>query len=318
MPGCGAAVSGFGMGPRRAIMAVIMNRRTALSLPLLPFAVSFGAAAQNAPSKRYRISLAEWSLHKAIQSRMMTNLDFPRVAREQFGIEGLEFVNALWEAPTQDYIRRLRNNMRNTGTTPVLIMVDGEGYMGHADKETRMRAARNHYKWVDIAAELGCHSIRTNMYPGEKQPSTPVEIETFLGYCSESFHNLCEYAAPRKLNVIIENHGGVSSNPDVVVSLMKKVNRANFGTLPDFGNFPKEIDKYEAVRKLMPFAKGVSFKCFDFKDGKEATMDMDRMMGIVGESSYANQWIGIEYEGNRLTEFEGIQAAKSFLTRYAS
>jgi sugar phosphate isomerase/epimerase len=293
-----------------------MNRRTALSLPLVPFLPSI--AAGQGGSKGYRISLAQWSLHRAIQSRLTTNLDLPRIAREQFGIEGLEFVNGLWEAPTQDYVRRLKNNMAKTGTTAVLIMVDGEGFMGHADKETRMRAARNHYKWVDIAAELGCHSIRTNMYPGEKQPSTQAEIDTFLSHCAESFNNLCEYAAPRKINVIIENHGGVSSNPDVVVALTKKVNLPNFGTLPDFGNFPKEIDKYDAVRKLMPYAKGVSFKCYDFKDGKETSMDMDRMMGIVGESTYANKWIGIEYEGNRLTEFEGIQAAKTFLTKYAS
>lgn len=285
---------------------------------MLPALFRPAAGQTGASSKAYRISLAEWSLHKAIQSRLTTNLEFPRIAREQFGIEGLEFVNGLWEAPTEAYIRRLKSNMRSTGTTAVLIMVDGEGNMGSPDKETRLKAARNHYKWVDIAAELGCHSIRTNMYPGEKQPSTGPEIETFIGNCSESFNNLCEYAGPRNINVIIENHGGISSNPDVVVALMKRVNRPNFGTLPDFGNFPKEIDKYQAVEKLIPYAKGVSFKCFDFKDGKETTMDMDRMMGIVAKSSYANKWVGIEYEGNRLTEFEGIQAAKLFLTKYAS
>ena len=295
-----------------------MTRRSALALPLLPTFLRPAAAQPGTAAKPYRISLAQWSLHKAIQSRLTTNLEFPRIAREQFGIEGLEFVNQLWEAPTESYVRRLKNNIRSTGTTAVLIMVDGEGNMGSPAKETRMQAARNHYKWVDIAAELGCHSIRTNMYPGEKQPATPAEIETFVGNCAESFNNLCEYAAPRNINVIIENHGGISSNENVVVALMKRVNKPNFGTLPDFGNFPKEMDKYRAVEKLMPYAKGVSFKCFDFKDGKETTMDMDRMMGIVAKSDYANKWVGIEYEGNRLTEFEGIQAAKSFLLKYAS
>lgn len=295
-----------------------MDRRTALTLPSLAL---FSASSQVQPTsgsgKRYRISLAQWSLHKAIQSRLTTNLEFPRIAREQFGIEGLEFVNQLWSAPTSDYVRRLKGNMKTAGTTGVLIMVDGEGFMGHPDKAVRMQAASNHHKWVDTAAELGCHSIRTNMYPGEKQPSSQAEIDSFLGNCSESFNALCEYASARKIGVIIENHGGISSNPDVVVALMKKVNKPNFGTLPDFGNFPKEIDKYDAVRKLMPYAKGVSFKCMDFKDGRETTIDMDRMMGIVGESSYANKWVGIEYEGSRLTEFEGIQAAKTFLTKYA-
>lgn len=294
-----------------------MNRRTALSLPLWPFARQT-LSAQSRGARRYRISLAEWSFHKAIQSRLFTNLDFPRVAREHFGIEGLEFVNALWEAPTQDYIRRLKTNMRNTGTTAVLIMVDGEGYMGHPDKRTRMDAARNHHKWVDVAAEIGAHSIRTNMYPGEKQPMTQPEIDAFLSNCAESFNRLCEYAAGRNINIIIENHGGISSNPDVVVALMKKVNRANFGTLPDLGNFPREVDRYDAIAKLLPYARGVSFKCFDFKGGKEITMDMDRIMGLIRQSSYSNRWVGIEFEGNRLTEFEGVQAAKSYLLKYAS
>ena len=273
-----------------------------VSLPL--------AAAQ----KKFRISLAQWSLHKAIFARMTTNREFPRIAREQFGIEGLEFVNGLWEAPTQDYVRELKQHMEKTGTKGVLIMCDGEGLMGHSNKAQRMRAARNHYKWVDIAADLDCHAIRTNMYP-DKQPTAPAEIDAFIGCCSESFANLCEYAKPMKINVIIENHGGVSSNPDVVTRLMKTVNLPNFGTLPDFGNFPKEIDKYDAVRKLMPFAKGVSFKCYDFgADGNETTIDMHRMMKTVDEAGY-HGWVGIEYEGERLTEFEGIQAAKRFLER---
>jgi sugar phosphate isomerase/epimerase len=177
-----------------------------------------------------------------------------------------------------------------------------------------MKAAENHHKWVDIAAELGCHSIRTNMYP-DKQPTTPAEISEFVKRCSESFTALCGYAQPRKISVIIENHGGISSNPDVVVQLMKAVNLPNCGTLPDFGNFPKELDRYEAVGKLMPYAKGVSFKCYDFSpDGREITLDLGRVMKVVADAGYRD-WVGIEYEGNRLTEFEGVQAAKRALER---
>jgi len=292
-----------------------MDRRTFLNSAFAPAAaagLSFRNALALAAGARFRVSLAQWSLHKALQSRLITNLDFPRIAREQFGIEGLEFVNALWEAPTQSYVRRLKSLMNKTGTTGVLIMCDGEGLMGHSVKAERIEAARNHYKWVEIAAELGCHAIRTNMYP-DKQPSTPAEIDAFLGYCADSFANLCEFAKPHNVSVIIENHGGISSNPDVVVRLMKKVNLPNFGTLPDFGNFPEEVDRYEAVRALMAHAKGASFKCYDFgPDGNETKIDMHRMMKIVLDSGF-NGWVGIEYEGSRLTEFEGIQAAKRFL-----
>jgi sugar phosphate isomerase/epimerase len=177
-----------------------------------------------------------------------------------------------------------------------------------------MKAATNHRKWVDIAAELGCHSIRTNMY-SDMKPSGNAEIEKVLDYCAESFNNLCGYAEGRKINVIIENHGGISSDPDVVARLMKKVNLPNFGTLPDFGNFPKEVDRYEAVKKPMPYAKGVSFKCYDFSPaGDETMIDVPKMMKIVNDAGY-NGFVGLEYEGNRLSEFEGIAAAKRLLDR---
>lgn len=293
-----------------------MDRRSFFQLTSVA-ALPLPVAAQGRSGK-FKTSLAEWSLHKAIQSRLITNLDFPRIAREQFGIEGLEFVNQLWQAPTADYVRRLKRNMEATGTKAVLIMCDGEGFLGAADQAERLAAADNHRRWVDITAELGGHAIRTNMYPGQKQPATPEEIDAFLGRCAESFARLCEYARARNISVLIENHGGVSSNPDVVMGLMKRAGIANLGTLPDFGNFAKETDKYAAVEKLMPAAKGVSFKCFDFDSaGRETTIDMDRMMGIVERSGYRG-WVGIEFEGSRLTEFEGIQAAKRYLDRWTS
>jgi L-ribulose-5-phosphate 3-epimerase len=292
-----------------------MNRRNFFKSAVAPALAGLPSiASAQGGTRKFRISLAEWSVHRAIMSRMITNLDFPRIAREQFGIEGLEFVNGLWEAPTQDYVGELKKNMDATGTKGVMIMCDGEGLMGHSDRATRLKAADNHRKWVDIAAELGCHAIRTNMYP-DKQPVTPAEIAQFIEYCADSFRRLCEYAKGAGLNVMIENHGGISSDPDVVTRLMRTVNLPNFGTLPDFGNFPKEIDRYDAIAKLMKFAKGASFKCYDFgANGRETTMDLDRIMDIVLDAGYHN-WVGIEYEGERVSEFEGVQAAKRFLDR---
>ncbi|MBN9662811.1 MAG: sugar phosphate isomerase/epimerase [Acidobacteria bacterium] len=263
---------------------------------------------------RFKVSLAEWSIHKAIQQGKLTNLDFPRIAKEN-NCEGLEFVNTLWGSPTAGYIARLKRRMSDTGTKPVLIMVDDEGMMGHSDKAQRMKAVKNHHKWVDAAAEVGCHSIRTNMYP-EKQPTTPAEIEAFLGYCAESFSALCGYARTANINIIIENHGGISSNPDVVLSLMKKVSQPNFGTLPDFGNFPKEIDRYDAVTKLMTYAKGASFKChFDGPNGTEELYDIPKMLKIVEASKYSG-YIGIEFEGSKLDELEGIKLGRKALLDY--
>lgn len=285
-----------------------MTRRTLLS--------ALGASAVFAAPEpgRFQVSLAQWSVHRAIRAGKLTNLDFPKLAREM-GCDGVEFVNTLWASPTAGYIGRLKRNMKEHNITPVLIMVDDEGQMGHSDKAQRLKASRNHYKWVDIAAECGCHSIRTNMYP-DKAPNTQAEIDAFLGHCAESFNDLCDYASKANINVIIENHGGVSSNPDVVVALMKKVARANFGTLPDFGNFPKEIDKYDAVAKLLPYAKGVSFKChFECPGPSETLYDPARMFQVVEKSAFRG-FVGIEYEGNKLEEYEGVKAARAWLKSY--
>jgi sugar phosphate isomerase/epimerase len=291
-----------------------MQRREFLEGSLFsPILGKLGTA--RAAEPRFRISLAEWSLHRAIQSRLMTNLDFPRVAREQFGIEGLEFVNQLWEAPTQSYVQRLKANLQKTGTRAVLVMCDGEGLMGHSDKAERMRASRNHWRWVDISAELGGHAIRVNM-DSDLKGATPAEVQTIIGYSAESLADLCQYAAKANINVLIENHVGVSLHPDPIVQVIKQVGSPNLGTLPDSGNWPKDLDRYEAVGKLMPFAKGFSSKFWDFTPGgEESTIDAARLMKIIRDAGYAG-WVGIEYEGTRLPEFEGIHAAKRLLAKY--
>ncbi len=288
-----------------------MNRRHALKAIA---ATALAPLAAHAANTRFKISLAEWSIHKAIHSRKLTNLDFPKVAHDN-GIEGLEFVNQLWAAPTQGYIAQLKKRMKDHGCKGVLIMCDDEGAMGHSQQLQRMRAADNHIKWLDAAADLGCHSIRVNMYPDDESRQ-PKNLDAFIGYCTDSFTKLCGYAKDRGLNVIIENHGGVSSDADVLVRLMKSVNLPNFGLLPDFGNFGPNQDRFESVRKMLPYSKGVSFKCFDFgPDGKETRFDMDKMMKIVAASDYKG-YVGIEYEGEKTPEMEGIAAGKKYLDKF--
>lgn len=293
--------------------SAFMLRRDFFALSLAP-GLALMARQARAGYPGMKISLAEWSLHRAIQARLMTNLDFPRVAREQFGIAGLEFVNQLWEAPTDRYVGQLSKNMADTGTEGVLIMCDGEGAMGHSRKAERLQAARNHHKWVDIAKELGCHAIRCNMYPDD-DPKSAGEINDFVKRCVESFSALCEYAAKQEIAVAIENHGGLSSDADVLVRVIETANLANFGTLPDFGNFAEGTDIYGSIEKMMPHAKALSVKCLDFDaKGNETSMDLGRLMKIAVDGGYSG-WAGIEFGGRRLTEFEGIQACKRFLER---
>ncbi|MFQ5795838.1 MAG: sugar phosphate isomerase/epimerase family protein [Candidatus Bipolaricaulia bacterium] len=268
----------------------------------------------NAARRDFKISLAAWSLHRAIRSNLITLLDFPRVARQTFGIEAIELVNTLFAAPTDAYIQQLQQNAEDHGVKILLVMCDGEGSMGGRDKAERTKTVRNHHKWIDIAVELGCHSIRVNLY-GE-EPQDIDDPHEFIARSVEGFSALVEYGATHDIDTLIENHGGLSSDPEVVRQVIDRVGSPHLGTLPDFGNLPEGVDRYDVVRRMMPYAKAVSAKCHDFDaNGNETTIDYERMMKIVVDEVGYHGYIGIEYEGDRLTEYEGILACKALLER---
>ena len=261
----------------------------------------------------FKISLAEWSLHKALFAHKIDNLDFPKLAREQYGIEGVEFVNQFFKSRAHDsqYLTELKKRAKDVGVTCVLIMIDEEGDLSATDQKRRDDAVENHQKWVDAAAALGCHAIRVNT-GGHYSP-------TDVGGVAEACGKLTEYGETHRIEIICENHGGPSSNPDALLALIKAVNKPTFGTLPDFGNFPDgpgkyTIDVYEAIARMMPYAKGVSAKSYDFDPatGKETKLDYARIMKIVTDAGY-HGFVGIEYEGDRLSEPEGILATKKLL-----
>jgi sugar phosphate isomerase/epimerase len=261
----------------------------------------------------FKISLAEWSLHKALQKKEMTNLDFPVMAREKYGVEAVEFVNQFFKDKAHDsaYLKELKKRATDNGVTCVLIMIDGEGDLSAAETAVRTKAVENHKAWVDAAAELGCHSIRINT--GSNYG--PTRLETIADGCSR----LTEYGASKNINIIVENHGGPSSDPDALIALMQKVNHPRFGTLPDFGNFPMNkrgiytIDVYDAIARMMPYAKGVSAKSHDFDaSGRESHLDYTRILKIVTDAGY-HGYVGIEYEGSKISEHEGIIATKKLL-----
>ncbi|MBU0638529.1 MAG: sugar phosphate isomerase/epimerase [Planctomycetes bacterium] len=261
-------------------------------------------------SKKFEISLAAWSVHKLFYAGKLQQLDMPKLCREEFDISGLELVNSFFPSPQFMYCQNLLKRAKDHGVKILLIMCDGEGDMAHPDKAVRRQAVRNHRKWLDVAAVLGCHSIRCNSGNGQAGDSDAINR------CAESFAELVAMAQPDKINVIIENHGGLSSDPASLVAVMKKVNDPLFGTLPDFGNFPASVDSYEAVRQMMPYAKAVSAKCYDFDEsGNEAQIDYARMMQVVLDAGYRG-FVGIEYEGKRLSEIEGVKACRKLLERF--
>jgi sugar phosphate isomerase/epimerase len=237
------------------------------------------------------------------------------MTREEFGIEGVEFVNQFFKDKPRDdaYLKQLKQRIGDQGVTPVLIMIDGEGSLSDADAAARKQAVENHKRWVDAAAALGCHAIRVNT--GENY--SPSDVQAAADGCGA----LTEYGKSNGIAIICENHGGPSSDPDSLVALMKGVNMPEFGTLPDFGNFPRnqdgsyKIDVYEAIARLMPYAQGVSAKSYDFDaSGAETLLDYPRIMKIVTDAGY-DGFVGIEYEGGRLSEPDGIRATKALLEK---
>jgi L-ribulose-5-phosphate 3-epimerase len=262
-----------------------MTRRT-----LLSSAAGAAAFAAARPTKD-DISLAAWSLNRSFfAAKRWKNVDLPRIAREQFNIGGLEFVNQFFENPVMSHLNELKKNGNANGVQFVLIMVDGEGDMSAREKKDRIQAAVAHRKWVDIAHYLGCHAIRCNM-GGPRQNWQ--EDKDIVSRASESFSSLLDYAKGSDMNVIIENHGGASSNADIVVALMKAVNNPNFGTLPDFGNINPGDDHAEVIRRIVPWAKGISVKAQWAPDGTHPRFDVEKLIKICQDAGFHGYW-GIE------------------------
>lgn len=288
------------------------------------------ALVQSVKEPFFKISLAEWSLHKSLFAGTLNHLDFPAKAKNDFGISAVEYVNQFFKdkAKDQAYLTELKKRCDDIGVTSVLIMCDGEGELGHKESKQRKQAVENHYKWVEAAKFLGCHSIRVNA-AGEGN------AEEVSKNATDGLRSLSEFAKSAGINVIVENHGGYSSNGQWLSGVISATGMDNCGTLPDFGNFCikktkpetetpegwantkclEEYDRYKGVQELMPFAKGVSAKTYNFdSDGNCIESDYAKLLPLVKAAGYTG-YIGIEYEGSALSEDEGIRKTKELLER---
>lgn len=279
---------------------------------LSAFACQSSEAANKAPV--FQISLAEWSLHRALKEGRLDNLDFAKTAKQDYGIEAIEFVNQFFKdkAKDQSYLSELKKRADDLGVKILLIMIDNEGNLGDANLRKRVQAVENHYQWVEAAKYLGCHSIRVNA-----ASSGAYEEQMFRA--AEGLRGLTEFADQHDINVIVENHGGLSSNGEWLAGVIRKVDHQRCGTLPDFGNFKldeaTEYDRYKGVAELMPYAKAVSAKSHEFNDkGEEVRTDFHKMLRIVVRAGY-HGYLGIEYEGNKHSEQEGIVLTKKLLEK---
>ena len=262
----------------------------------------------------YDISLAQWSLNRQFFGGKLNALDFAKVTKEEFDLNAVEYVNQFFKdkANNEGYLGQLKSRAADHGVKSLLIMIDGEGSLGHGDTVERNKAVQNHHKWADAAKFLGCHSIRVNA-----ATTGNGSFEEKQKLAADGLRSLSEYGATLGLNVIVENHGGLSSNGFWLAGVMEIVDLPNCGTLPDFGNFNvgdgKWYDRYQGVTELMPFAKAVSAKSHEFdENGDEVRTDYRRMMGIVLAAGY-HGYVGIEYEGSKDDAYTGIKKTKQLL-----
>ena len=276
----------------------------------------------------FKISLAEWSLHRTIRSKKIDHLDFFDITKNKFGLSAVEYVNSFFfdKAGDKNYLNEMKMRADDLGIESLLIMCDNEGSLGDPDPIARTKAVENHYKWADAAKLLGCHSIRVNAYLTESlhgtllgDYSTTGSYENQINLAADGLRRLTEYGDTLGINTIVENHGGLSSNGQWLAAVMEKVDHPRVGTLPDFGNFRIQgeewYDRYKGVEELMPYAKAVSAKSHDFdSQGNEINTDYYKMMNIVLDAGYSG-YVGIEYEGSKLDEMAGIQATKDLLEK---
>jgi len=293
-----------------------LNRRNFIkTATLLSSGLSFsGLSTFKKKKMTFKISLAEWSLHQSIKSNVIDHMDFYDITKNKFGLSAVEYVNTFFFDKAKDkiYLNKMKMRADDLGIESLLIMCDNEGSLGDPDPIARTKAVENHYKWIDAGKYLGCHSIRVNA-------QSEGEYDEQMKLAADGLSRLTEYGANNDINVIVENHGGLSSNGKWLATVMEKVDHPRVGTLPDFGNFRIQdeewYDRYKGVEELMPYAKAVSAKSHDFDShGNEINTDYYKMMNIVLDAGYSG-YVGIEYEGSKLDEMAGIQATKDLLEK---
>lgn len=278
-----------------------------------------------------KISLAEWSFHRALQAGKMDHLDFPSVAKNQYGIAAVEYVNGFFGGSKMDfktaakdktYLNELLKRSKDAGVFNHLLMCDDEGPLSSVDEKVRLESVENHKKWVEVAAFLGCLTVRVNLH-GEGDPDLRKTASI------DSLNRLGQFAKSMNINVVVENHGSVTSNAEWLTDVMKQVNMKNVGTLPDFGNFCishpwgtiqegcKEMyDIYKGVELMLHYAKGVSAKTYDFdSNGEQPLLDYKRLIGIVKASGFSG-YMGIEFEGFNQPEEDGVRNTQKLIKKY--
>ncbi|MFS4491416.1 sugar phosphate isomerase/epimerase family protein [Maribacter sp. 2308TA10-17] len=307
------------MNSRRTFIKKTTLAAAAISMP------SLYACGNKSKSNMPKISLAQWSLNRAFFAKTLDPVNFASIAKNDYGISAVEYVNQFYadNATDEKFWNEMAVRASDEGVQSLIMMVDEEEKLGDLDTDKRKKAVEDHYKWVNAAKILGCHSVRVNAF-GEGSPD---ELEASL---LDGIGRLTEYAAKEEIHIIIENHGLHTSNASFMTGIIKAVDNPYLGTLPDFGNWclnaewgSTETAKNctniyppdEGLKEFLPYAKGVSAKSYAFDaNGNETVIEYPKLLGIVKNSDFDGH-IGIEFEGENMSEPQGIKATKALIER---
>ena len=297
-------------------------KNTALGIVALNSPMAFSLHKPGMVSKP-RISLAQWSLNRAFFAGELNPEDFARIASKDYQINAIEYVNAFYEDKGKDtaFWTKMRRQADENGVESLLMMVDNEGDLGGSNDGKRTIAVQNHFKWIEAIKILGGHSIRVNAFGKGSRKRLKASLVDGLG-------QLAEFGKTMGISVLVENHGFHTSDAAYMVSIIEEVDNPYLGTLPDFGNWcisnewgslqnpcDERYDPYRGVTEMIPFAKGVSAKSYEFDElGEETRINYQQMLRIVKRAGYEG-YIGIEYEGKYLSEPDGIRATKSLIEK---
>lgn len=311
------------MQTRRVFLKKASLGTTALSLSTVP---AFGKLSpfNFTEMKAPKISLAQWSLHRALERGNLLAIDFASISKNTYGIDAVEYVNQFYveHATDEGFWNTMKGRANDVGVKSLLIMVDNEGDLGNPKEKERKKAVENHYKWIHAAKILGCHSIRVNAFGQGTKAELKQPLISGLG-------TLAEYGAKENIHVLIENHGLHTSDGQYMTGIIKAVDNPYLGTLPDFGNWclskqwgstqnndcDQIYDRRQGLKDFLPYAKGVSAKSYNFDtEGNETIMDYGKLLQLVKDSGFEG-YIGIEFEGENMSEPEGIRATKALIER---
>ena len=273
----------------------------------------------------FELSLAQWSLHKGLFANEISALDFPVIARKTYDIGAVEYVNQFFYEKAKDktFLTELKKRCEDNGVVSSLIMIDKEPELASPDAQERAAGVEGHKKWIDAAKFLGCTAIRINLHGNGT-------LEQWTKGSVESLRKLATIGKPLGIKILVENHGGFSSNGKYLAEVMRLANDSNIGTMPDFGNFcvrrevagdlwksacVEQYDIYQGVAEMMPYAGAFSAKSFNFDEqGNESGIDFLAMFKLMRASKYRG-YVGIEYEGEKMSEDAGIRATKKLIEK---